>query len=278
MESLNIQMLEFEGMEIAATIETESTDEHPIYYPCTVLIFMQEGQCNLKIDKQLHVIPEGSFFLIRKYTHGKCFKTWARHQKGAKSIVFVFQDKFIHKIIDSVIKSEETGENVAPSLIRLPGTSLLNGLMDSLKAYFQGETKLDKEIIQLKTLEALISISRSNPEVAHSFSEFSQAERADLMQFMNHNFMYNFSLGRMASMSGRSLSTFHRDFKSIYNQSPHKWIMQQRLQLARKMMVQSGKKASEVYLEVGFEDLAHFSKRFKSQYGVNPSEVHRLAN
>ncbi len=54
--------------------------------------------------------------------------------------------------------------------------------------------------------------------------------------------------------------------------------MQQRLQLARKMMVQSGKKASEVYLEVGFEDLAHFSKRFKSQYGVNPSEVHRLAN
>lgn len=85
--------------------------------------------------------------------------------------------------------------------------------------------------------------------------------------------MRNITLEKFAEMSGRSLSTFNRDFRKIFQMSPHKWIKQKRLELARKLLISTSKKASDVYLEVGFEDLAHFSRSFKSYFGLNPSEV-----
>lgn len=275
-ENLKIQTLDCEGLQIAATLETDTIDEHPVYYPSTVLFYMQQGQFNFRPDQQLHVIPEGSFFLIRKYTHGKCFKTWGPKQDGAKSLIFIFQDQFLQNVIKDIPVNEQAEDDVE-DIIQMPKTTMLMGLMDSLTAYFKGKSELDADIVQLKTLEALMAITKSNPDVVHAFKEFSQAERANLVEFMNHNFMYNFSLEKFASMSGRSLSTFNRDFKSLFSESPHKWIMKQRLQLAKKLLINKGKKASDVYLEVGFEDLAHFSKRFKNFFGVNPSEISRLA-
>lgn len=35
--------------------------------------------------------------------------------------------------------------------------------------------------------------------------------------------------------------------------------------------------ASDIYIELGFEDLAHFSRSFKKYFGKNPSEVASLA-
>lgn len=278
MENVKIRTLDCDSLQIAATAETDTVDEHPIYYPSTILFYMQQGQFNLRIGQQLHIMKEDSFFLIRKYSHGKCFKTWGPGQDGAKSLIFIFHDKFLHNVIKDVPVTESKVEKTgSENLIQLPKTPLLVGLMDSISAYFKGSSELDSDIVQLKTLEALMAITRSNPEVVNTFHEFSQAERADLVEFMQHNFMYNFSLDRFATMSGRSLSTFNREFKSIFSESPHKWIMKQRLQLAKQLLINKGKKASDVYLEVGFEDLAHFSKRFKSFFGVNPSEMSRLA-
>ncbi|MEM6726474.1 MAG: AraC family transcriptional regulator, partial [Bacteroidota bacterium] len=98
-------------------------------------------------------------------------------------------------------------------------------------------------------------------------------EKADLVEFINHNFMFNLKLSQFAKMSGRSLSSFNREFRRIFHETPHRWIMKSRLEMAKELLIQPARKPSDVYLEVGFEDLAHFSKRFKSYFGINPSEV-----
>lgn len=271
---IKFQTIESEGLQIAATVETESNDEHPIYHPANILYYMIEGQFNLKMNHQLHIIPEGGFCLIRKYTYGTCFKTWGKHQQGARMIAFVLQDEFIKDMLKEVSANEVNKEEIQ-QVVSMQETPLLKGLVNSLEAYFHGNQELDKEFVKLKTIEALIALLQVDDKIQYTLKDFSLPERADLVQFMNHNFIYNFPLERFASMSGRSLSTFHRDFKSIFRESPHKWIMKQRLNEAKKL-IQQGKKASEIYLEVGFEDLAHFSKRFKSFFGMNPSEM-RLA-
>lgn len=268
---IRFQTIESEGLQIAATVETESNDEHPVYHPANILYYMIEGQFNLKLNHQLHIIPQGGFCLIRKYTYGTCFKTWGTHQKGARMLAFVLQDDFIKDMLKKVSINDIQEEDIQP-IVSLRETPLLKGLVNSLEAYFNGNQELDKEIVKLKTIEALIALLQADDNIKFTLKDFSLPERADLVQFMNHNFMYNFPLERFASLSGRSLSTFNRDFKSIFHESPHKWIMKQRLNEAKKL-IQQGRKASEVYLDVGFEDLAHFSKRFKSFFGINPSKI-----
>ncbi len=222
-------------MQIAATVETESNDEHPIYHPANILYYMIEGQFNLKMNHQLHIIPEGGFCLIRKYTYGTCFKTWGENQKGARMIAFVLQDEFIKDMLKNV-SSDEIEEKDVPQVVSMEETPLLKGLVNSLEAYFHGNQELDKEIVKLKTIEALMALLQADDHIRYTLKDFSLPERADLVQFMNHNFMYNFPLNRFASMSGRSLSTFHRDFKNIFRESPHKWIMKQRLNEAKKLL------------------------------------------
>jgi AraC-like DNA-binding protein len=43
------------------------------------------------------------------------------------------------------------------------------------------------------------------------------------------------------------------------------------LEQAYFLIKEKGKKPSDVYLEVGFEDLSHFSFAFKKEFGKAPS-------
>jgi AraC-like DNA-binding protein len=90
---------------------------------------------------------------------------------------------------------------------------------------------------------------------------------------MKKNFHFNVQLDRFAYLTGRSLATFKRDFQRIFDISPSRWLIQKRLQEAYYQIKEKGKTPSEVYLEVGFEDLSHFSFAFKKQFGMPPSKV-----
>jgi AraC-like DNA-binding protein len=53
--------------------------------------------------------------------------------------------------------------------------------------------------------------------------------------------------------------------------------MRKRLEMAKEMLLESTRKSSQVYLEVGFKDLAHFSRSFKKQFGVSPTSLKKLS-
>lgn len=93
---------------------------------------------------------------------------------------------------------------------------------------------------------------------------------------MNDNYMYNAPLVRFAELSGRSLSSFRRDFMETFKTTPNRWIMEKRLSVAYDMLKNGGKRSSEIYWEVGFETLAHFSRRFKERYGVPPTRINAV--
>jgi AraC-like DNA-binding protein len=50
-------------------------------------------------------------------------------------------------------------------------------------------------------------------------------------------------------------------------------LQQRRLREAHYLIKEKGRMPSDVYLEIGFEDLSHFSFAFKKMYGVPPSRL-----
>ena len=93
------------------------------------------------------------------------------------------------------------------------------------------------------------------------------------MDFMNKNYMYEFTMEELAHYTGRSLATFKRDFKKISDLTPEKWLIRKRLEAAYVMMQEGGKKIADIYTSVGFKNQSHFSSAFKKQYGVPPTAV-----
>ena len=98
---------------------------------------------------------------------------------------------------------------------------------------------------------------------AHSVSY-----RTDIHRVVEENYTSPISLEELAYLSGRSLSSFKRDFQSIYNTTPARWIREKRLSKARQMLQTSRMSVAYVAYSLGFENPTHFSRIFKQQYGV----------
>ena len=277
MENTQTKILEFEKLAIAAFAERTSGEKCPIYYPCNVLYHVYEGKCQLVLNQQSHLLDTGSFFLIRKYTFGyKAFPKSDDGKENVKMLVFGLQDRFLREIVQK-IPIQEGPVTIAEKAIELPPNQLLKGLMHSVRSYISDDEQLDYDIVLLKTKEALLAILKANPKLISIFREFTRSEKANLENLMNYNFTYNYPLSRFAELSGRSLSSFNRDFRRIFHMPPRKWLMKRRLQEAQKILLQSTKTATEICLMVGFENLAHFSRAFKSEFGRNVSQW-RAAN
>ncbi len=54
------------------------------------------------------------------------------------------------------------------------------------------------------------------------------------MDFMEQNYTEDLTLEEFASYTGRSLATFKRDFAKVSPLPPQRWIMEHRLEKAKK--------------------------------------------
>ncbi|WP_295676526.1 helix-turn-helix domain-containing protein [uncultured Mucilaginibacter sp.] len=103
--------------------------------------------------------------------------------------------------------------------------------------------------------------------------DFSEPGKIDLEAFMNKNFHFNVEFNRFAYLTGRSLATLKRDFEKLFNTTPGRWLQHRRLQEAHYLIKEKGKAPSDVYIDVGFEDLSHLSFAFKKLYGLAPGRI-----
>lgn len=147
---------------------------------------------------------------------------------------------------------------------------LLDSLFASINPYFELDNELPEKIISLKIEEAVTILRSLDKEIDYTLADFSDAEKISLEDFMGKNYLYNLSMEKFAKLTGRSLSTFKRDFKKIYHTTPQMWLTQKRLEFAYYQLVQKQKKPVDVYFEAGFENLSHFSYAFKKQFGHSP--------
>ena len=76
---------------------------------------------------------------------------------------------------------------------------------------------------------------------------------------------------RIASAAGTSVRNLHRLFAQ-HETSVGRYILERRLARCAEAILQSEVKITHIALSWGFKDLSHFSRAFKSEFGVSPSE------
>ena len=66
---------------------------------------------------------------------------------------------------------------------------------------------------------------------------------------------------------------FFRRFKEVHKKTPHQYITEQKMHLAKYLLKGSKNSVSEVALSCGYSDVFSFSKAFKKFYGLPPSSI-----
>lgn len=228
------------------------------------------GQMELDYGTTKNVLTAGDVFFIKKNQLLK-FKKLNGSEADFKTITLFFDDKTLLDFA-SEFGYKAAGTTGKPEMKSLVNYETLKVFMESLLSY-EGFLENDVKLSQLKQKEALLLLMQDVAAWQDVLFDFTQPVKADLSPFMEQNFLFNVPLERFAYLTGRSLTSFKRDFKALYDEPPARWILKKRLASAYELIVSQHKTSVEIYLELGFQDLSHFSYVFKKQYGIAPSLV-----
>ena len=89
-------------------------------------------------------------------------------------------------------------------------------------------------------------------------------------EIMYNNYAFKLTMAEYAKLTLKSMPTFKRDFKKIFNDTPAKWVMKKRLSLAAELLQNTRLNIGEITYECGFENQTHFSRVFKDKFGLSP--------
>src|SRR5579864_1943088 len=80
------------------------------------------------------------------------------------------------------------------------------------------------------------------------------------------------SLDEMAQSVGLSTAHFARMFRKSTGETPHQFVLRQRIERAKAMLRAPGARVLDVAVACGFKTQQHFAQVFRDVCGVSPTE------
>ncbi len=105
----------------------------------------------------------------------------------------------------------------------------------------------------------------------------SASELQRISAFIEERLQSRITLGEMADLLGMNATAFARRFRQTTGVPPYRYVLQTRIELAKKALVQQrGVPLSELALSLGFYDQSQFTNTFRKLIGLSPSDYRRL--
>jgi len=234
-----------------------------------LLVWLISGTTKIILSGTTMVLYAGHAFLIPRNHLAMIINTPKDGLPHKAAAIHLSVQRLRQYYQDKDIKQK----TVADKIISFDQHPLMQSFLASIIPYFDFQDQFPEDIASLKIAEAISILRTIDKDIDSILANFEAPHKIPLQDFMEQNFMFNLPLEKFSLLTGRSLTTFKRDFSRIFNTTPQRWLTRKRLELAYAQLAETLKRPSEVYYETGFENLSHFSYAFKKQYGFAPSEL-----
>ena len=128
-----------------------------------------------------------------------------------------------------------------PSNILIPENAFLPGFFNSLIPYTQNHKEINDQLSNIKVKEAFQLLLLTKPELKNFLFDFSEPHKIDLEKFMLSNYKFNVPVASFATLTGRSLAAFKRDFQKTFGMPPRQWLQNKRLTEAHYQIEKNNK-------------------------------------
>lgn len=226
-----------------------------------------------------HSIEEGDIFLLEAGFHYE-ENTIGANGRFEQILFFISPEKLQQVIFGLNVNygltftsrhacTKCTSRNFAYTKADMPLRNFFIGIDISLRKTGQ----LHNDIGQRIKLNELIYLVLSNEDscIKRKVLRASDAEMGQFVNIVYDNIFNDISIETLAEYTNRSLTSFKKEFKRIFNTPPHQWIIEQRLDRARILLTSTNRTVSEISIECAFANVSHFIKLFKQRYNETPA-------
>lgn len=164
-----------------------------------------------------------------------------------------------------------------------------NGISFPLEAIMKVYSMLDTLASEKDTFVQFLHVLKLLYEISKydykqlSSSSFARAEQGNesrritkVKSYISEHYNEDITLDSMASLVGMAPSAFSRFFKKHTNKNLSAYIIDIRLGIAARMLVDTAQNISEICYTCGFNNLSNFNRIFKLKRGMSPREFRQI--
>ena len=258
-------------------IKTSESFDIPFHYhDFHKLILILDGHVKYYIEGLEYELMPFDFVLVNRFLIHKPEITALEDNKGYDRIILYLSDEFLKEygLLDSFDKAKELKSYV----VRFPA-SVSADIFNMFETVEADEKKQDSEYAgklttRIDLLKALIAFNKACISEDFGFKPEARYNRKiiEIIEYIGNNLNKDLSIDLLADHFYMSKYHMMRSFKNETGYSIHQYISEKRILLARTYIM-GGMPATSACLECGFKDYSSFSRAFKNQLGIMPSEV-----
>ncbi|UZT99039.1 AraC family transcriptional regulator [Chryseobacterium fluminis] len=247
-----------------------------IFLPHHLISFLEQGEkvvyyaneATTIIDDQLVILSSGNCIMTEKIPVKNSYvSTMLLFDNTAFSNFLV---KYA-SLLDKIPKSQTVKEK--KPFVVFEKDDFIRNYITSLKLVQTKPDSFSDKLLELKFEELMLHLLEKYPHEILCFNTEMKENYADfeIRKTVELNISNNLTVEELSFLCHMSVSTFNRKFIKLYSETPSKYLLQQKMKLA-KFLLQQNENPSEVFFKVGYENHSSFSKSFKQAFGICPKE------
>lgn len=253
--------------------------ESPFVYDFPVeeracFLYVLNGEMEYRYEENDTEIPTNHSLLLNCIESGKQIHA-PKSKSNGEVVIVTFHPEILKKIYErelpAIVQPGTAVSNQFASTIN--NDFLIQKYIEGLLFYFENPSLVSDEILVLKLKEIILLLSQTQEAATIQviLSQLFSPARFTFQQIIEANIFAQINVEELAQKTNLSTSSFKREFKKIYDDSPANYIKTKRLERAAELLLASEERVSAIAFDCGFNDLAGFTKSFHDKYGVSPS-------
>lgn len=147
-------------------------------------------------------------------------------------------------------------------------------LLDLIDLDSQGKLKVSTAVFQILDHFFTKIIERESVDVPYQGINKNDIEEImKVRQMIDDSVEFLLPIEDLSKQAGMSLSKFKRLFKQVFGTSPYQYFLKNRMSRAYDLLKLKEHTVTEIGYLIGYSNISQFSKAFKNQYGVLPSDI-----
>lgn len=159
----------------------------------------------------------------------------------------------------------------------MPAIMRVYNLLDTLSSK---EERMDQFLDMLRILHELSLDTGARTLASHAFAQAGyerESRRVNrVKEYISRHYREEIKLETLATLVAMAPSAFSRFFKQRTGRSPMDFIIDVRLGVAARMLVDTSTSVSEICYASGFNNLSNFNRTFKARRGYTPRDFRAL--
>ncbi|MTI60344.1 MAG: helix-turn-helix transcriptional regulator [Firmicutes bacterium] len=244
------------------------------FFPSFSLLF--EGKKEIYAHNHKIMLNENVFFLVNQNVHYKYQIT-----APFSELMLFFSEDFINNVIER-IRETNLCEIFPKNLINEPREDFYYAELDEeigrtvaeLIDLYQTNDRTNDFLIRINQEKLFFYLYKKG--ILNQVIDLTNFIENDILQkgikYLNQHFQEDISIEKMCFEIGISFNKFNELFKENMKIKPGHYLIELRMNQARKLLSKSDISVSEVAYQVGYNSLSSFIKRFKAYFKITPKQ------